>query len=42
VLRPPPEFHHDPVRHADGGKEMKIVHSDCHKELHGCGSWYGL
>ena len=30
--------HHDPVRHADGGKDMKLTRSDCHKELHGCGS----
>jgi hypothetical protein len=28
------EAHHDPVRHADGGKEMKIVHEACHDSLH--------
>jgi RHS repeat-associated protein len=28
--------HHDPVRHADWGKEMKIVHKACHDALHAC------
>jgi RHS repeat-associated protein len=31
------EAHHDPVRHADGGTEIKVVHEACHKGLH-CGS----
>jgi RNA-directed DNA polymerase len=28
--------HHDPVRHADGGSDMKLVHEKCHNELHSC------
>ena len=28
--------HHDPVRHADGGTEMKVVHKACHDSLHSC------
>jgi len=29
--------HHDPVRHADGGSKIKLVHEKCHKDLHsGC------
>jgi hypothetical protein len=28
--------HHDPVRHADGGSEMKLVHKGGHKGLHSC------
>jgi RHS repeat-associated protein len=28
--------HHTPVRHADGGKGMKLVHEKCHKSLHSC------
>jgi RHS repeat-associated protein len=30
------EAHHDPVRHADGGSEMKLVHEKCHADLHSC------
>ena len=26
--------HHDPVRHADGGSEMKLIHEKCHSDLH--------
>jgi RHS repeat-associated protein len=28
--------HHDPVRHADGGKDTKVVHKACHDALHSC------
>jgi RHS repeat-associated protein len=28
--------HHYPVRHADGGSEMKLVHKKCHDQLHSC------
>jgi RHS repeat-associated protein len=28
------DAHHDPVRHSDGGTEMKLVHHDCHVDLH--------
>ena len=30
------EAHHDPVRHSDGGTEMKLVHKGCHAGLHSC------
>jgi RHS repeat-associated protein len=30
------EAHHTPDRHADGGKEMKLVHEKCHDDLHSC------
>ncbi len=28
--------HHDPVRHADGGSDMKLVNEKCHSDLHSC------